>query len=147
MLIGIDARMTPELLYTLAQMGHGDELVLADTNFPAASTAARCVIDTPLQLPGLDATAAAEVICSVFPLDAYVPFCALRMEVDDKPDEMTAAHKAVFDVLARNMPSGAALGSLERQDFYKRANTAYAVVQCTETSGFGCFILKKGVVF
>lgn len=147
MLIGIDARMTPDLLQCLARMGHGDELVLADVNFPADSTARHCVIDTPLHLPGLDAASAAELICSVFPLDGYVPHCAYRMEVDDKPDEMTGAHTAVFDILSRQMPDGAGLGSLERQEFYRRAKTAFAVVHCSETTGFGCFILKKGVVF
>ena len=57
------------------------------------------------------------------------------------------AHKAVFDVLARNMPAGAALGSLERQDFYKHARHCFAVVQCSEDRPFGCFILRKGVIF
>ena len=147
MLIGIDARMTPELLYCLARMGHGDELVLADTNFPAASTAAHCVVKTPIQLPGLDAAGAAGLICSVFPLDGYVPHAALRMEVDERPDEITEAHRAAFDVLERHLPDGGGLGSLERQDFYARAKTTFAVVQCTEARAFGCFILRKGVVF
>ena len=147
MLIGIDARMTPELLVCLARMGHGNELVIADTNYPAATTAAHCTIRKPLQLPGLDAAEAAELICTLFPLDGFVKYCALRMEVDNHPDEITESHAAVFDILRAHMPEGAGLGSLERQDFYAHARTCYAVIQCTEARPWGNFILRKGVVF
>ncbi len=147
MLLGIDARMTPDLLDCLARMGHGDELALVDTNYPAASTAAHCAIREPVQLTGLDAAEAADLITSVMPLDAFVPTCALRMEVDGQPDEVTDAHRAVWDVIEARMPEGAATGSIERQDYYAHAKTCFAVVQCTEARAFGCFILRKGVVF
>lgn len=147
MLIGIDARMTPELLHLLARMGHGDELVLADTNYPAASTAAFCVTKEVVHLAGLDAGGAADLITSVMPLDQYVEHCALRMEVDNAPDEVNDAHRAAFEVIEARMPEGAATGSIERQDFYARARNCFGVVQCTEARPFGCFILRKGVVF
>lgn len=146
MLIGIDARMTPDLLYCLARMGHGDELVLADTNFPAVSTARHCTVPEPIQLAGIDAAGAAEVVTALMPLDDFTENAAWRMEVDGAPDRLTDAHAAVFAVLKRATPPGAGLGSLARPAFYERANRAFAVVHCTETGGFGCFILRKGVV-
>ena len=147
MLLGIDARMTPELLSCLARMGHGDEIALVDSNYPAATSAATCVIPDPIRLTGLDAAAAADVITSVMPLDPFVPECALRMEVDGQPDEVTEAHRVVWDVIEARMPEGAGTGSIERQDFYAHAKTCFAVVQCSEARPYGCFILRKGVVF
>ncbi|MXQ09216.1 ribose ABC transporter [Alphaproteobacteria bacterium GH1-50] len=147
MLLGIDARMTPDLLSCLARMGHGDEIALVDSNYPAASTAAHCVIREPIQLTGLDAAEAARLITSVMPLDPFVPHCALRMEVDGQPDEVTDVHRAVFDIIEERMPEGAGTASIERQDYYAHARTCFAVVQCSEARAFGCFILRKGVVF
>lgn len=147
MLIGIDAKMTPELLYALALMGHGDEIVIADANFPAASMAASCTIDAPINLPGLDAPAAARLITSLLPIDAFVDFGALRMEIDGAPDEIGEVHAEVWAVLEAAKPAEAALGSIERQDFYARAKAAFAVVHTGEARPFGCFILRKGVVF
>ncbi len=147
MLIGIDARMTPDLLATLARMGHGDEIALVDSNYPASATAAHCVVRDPIQLAGLDAAEAADLITGVMPLDQFVPTCALRMEVDGSPDEVTDVHRAVFEIVESRMPEGAATGSIERQDYYRHARTCFAVVQCSEARAFGCFILRKGVVF
>ena len=147
MLLGIDARLTPDLLHCLARMGHGDEIALVDSNYPAASTAAHCVVREPIQLTGLDAAEAADLITGVMPLDPFVDHCALRMEVDGQPEEVTEAHRAVWDVIAPRMPEGAATGSIERQAYYAHARTCFAVVQCSEARAFGCFILRKGVVF
>lgn len=147
MLLGIDARMTPDLLFCLSRMGHGDEIALVDANYPAASTAAHCVVQDPIQLTGLDAASAADLITSVMPLDQFVPHCALRMEVDGQPDEVTQTHRAVWDVIEKRMPAGAGTGSIERQAYYAHAQTCFAVVQCSEARAFGCFILRKGVVF
>lgn len=147
MLIGIDARMTADLLYCLAQMGHGDEIVVADRNYPSASTAAHCCIPEVIQLPGLNAAEAADLITSVMPLDSFTDYAALRMQVDNRPDEITEAHQAVWDVLTPRLPEGAKLSSIERQSFYGHAQNAFAIVQTTEDKPFGCFILRKGVVF
>ena len=147
MLLGIDERMTPDLLFCLARMGHGDEIALVDSNYPAASTAAHCIIHDPIQLTGLDAAEAADLITSVMPLDQFVPHCALRMEVDEQPDVVTEAHRAVWGVIEERMPEGAGTGSIERQAYYAHAQTCFAVVQCSEKRAFGCFILRKGVIF
>ncbi|MGV6848540.1 MAG: RbsD/FucU family protein [Marinibacterium sp.] len=147
MLIGLDARMTPDLLYALARMGHGDEIVVADANFPAASTARHCQMDRPIDLTNMTAPAAIGLICTLLPLDAFVPEGALRMEVDGAPDQVDEVHAEAWAVVNANNPDGAGLGSIERQAFYARARGAFAVAHTAEARPFGCFILRKGVVF
>jgi len=131
-LIGIDALMPPDLLFCLARMGHGDEIVVADSNYPSESTACHCIEKSVIQLPGLNASDAIKLISSVMPLDYFTEYAALRMEVD---------------VLEKVKPNEANLASIERQSFYTQARKAFAVVQTTEVRPFGCFILRKGVVF
>ena len=147
MLIGIDPRFTAELLHCLASLGHGDEIVIADSNFPSHSTALETDFGTPIELPGMMASEAVELITQLMPLDDFVPECALRMQVDGDPDTLTEAHKDVFAVLEKVKPAKAGLGSIERQDFYARAKRAYAVIRTGENRAYGCFILRTGVVF
>jgi len=147
MLIGIDARMSPQLLFCLARMGHGDEIVVADSNYPVEAAARHCVEKSVIQLTGLNASEAIGLIPSVMPLDYFTEYAALRMEVDDNPNEMTEAHAAAWDILEKIKPDEANLASIERQLFYKQASKAFAVVHTTEVRPFGCFILRKGVVF
>ncbi len=147
MLIGIDANMTPDLLDCLMRMGHGDEIVVADANFPAASTAARTHWGEVIHMPAMDAPAVIRLITGIMPLDGFTDACALRMQIDDAPEEMGEVHQQAFDILNAAKPEGAALGSIERQDFYARANRAFAVVACPDRRPYGCFILRKGVIF
>ena len=147
MLIGIDAKMPPDLLFCLARMGHGDELVIADSNFPAESSANHCIETQVIQLPGMNAAEAISLITTVMPLDYFTEYAVLRMEVDNKPDEMNDAHKEAWDVLERIKPKEAHLASIERQSFYEKARKAFVVVQTTESRPYSCFILRKGVVF
>ncbi len=147
MLIGIDANMTPDLLDCLMRMGHGDEIVVADANFPAASIAAHTHWGDVIHLPATDAPAATRLITKLMPLDGLSDFCALRMEIDDAPDEMGQVHTQVCAVLDAAMPVGAKHGHIERQNFYARAASAFAVVATTDIRPYGCFILRKGVIF
>lgn len=147
MLTGIDPRMPPRLLYCLARMGHGDEIVVADSNYPSETAALHCVETKVIYLAGLNASDAIGLITSVMPLDYFTDYAVLRMEVDNKPTEMTEAHRAAWDVLEKVKPDEANLGSIERQSFYKHARKAFALVQTTDVRPFGCFILRKGVVF
>ena len=147
MLLGIDARMPPRLLYCLARMGHGDEIVVADSNYPSETTAQHCVEKSVIYLPGMNTSEAIDIITSVMPLDYFSDYAVLRMEVDGKPEEKTDAHSTAWDVLAKVKPSEAYLTSMERQSFYEQAKNAFVVVQTTEVRPFGCFILRKGVVF
>ena len=147
MLIGIDRRMTPDLLRCLALMGHGDEIVIADANFPSQSTARHCAVNVALNLPGLGAAQAAELITQVMPLDGFFDYSALRMEIDGQPDLMSEAHDEVWAALKPRLPDNGKLASIERQEFYSHARRAFAVVHTAESRPFGCFILRKGVVF
>ena len=83
MLINIDPLLSPELLSLMQSMGHGDNLVLCDANFPAHSNNSKVV-----RLDGIDIPRAAKAILSVFPLDSFIPHPVLRMEIDEKPDEI-----------------------------------------------------------
>ncbi|MDB2324527.1 ribose ABC transporter [Alphaproteobacteria bacterium] len=147
MLINIDPNCTPELLYCLAQMGHGDELVIADRNFPANSTAAKTDFQQTIQMPGFSALTAIKTITSLLPLDGFVDHAAIRMEIDGQPDEMNESHQQVFAYLKTVIPNGAGLGHIPRLDFYARAKGAYAVVQTSEDIPYGCYLLRKGVIF
>ncbi len=147
MLHGINPAISPELLYILARMGHGDELVLVDANYPAASTAQTCTVPDVVTYPGMSSAEVADLITELMPLDNFHTYGALRMEVDEQPNEVNAVHQDVFAVLTPRLPEGATLGSIERQAFYAKAKTCFAVVQCSEMRAFGCFILRKGVIF
>ena len=147
MLIGIDRNMTPPLMDALMRMGHGDEIVVADANFPADSIAAGTRIGAPIHLAGLDAPAAVDLITKYMPLDGFTEACAWRMEIDDAPDELGEVHEMTFERITERMPEGAGLAAIPRPDFYPRAARAFAVVATAEARPYGCFILRKGVVF
>ena len=142
MLKGIDPLLNADLLHILRAMGHGDDLALVDRNFPAASVARRLVT-----LDGVDIPRAGRAILSVFPLDSFVDKPALRMEVVGKPNEVPKVQremqKVINDAEGRDWP----MGSLERFAFYEEARKAFAVVATGENRGYGCFLLKKGVIF
>ncbi|MBJ6128402.1 RbsD/FucU family protein [Microvirga splendida] len=141
MLKNIDPLLSPDLLMVLRSMGHGDEIVVVDANFPAASMAQRLV-----RLDGLTVTAVTDAILSVMPLDDFVPEAAWRMEVVGDPQ----AEQPIFDefraILASREGPGCRLASLERFAFYERAKAAYAIVATGEGRLYGNIILKKGVV-
>ena len=147
MLIGINANMTPDLLDCLMRMGHGDEIVVADANYPAASTAAHTHWGEVIHMPAMDAPAVIKLITDMMPLDAFSDACAYRMQIDNAPDEMGTVHEDAFTILTTAKPDDAKLGSIERQDFYARAQGAFAVVASVDPRAFGCFILRKGVIF
>lgn len=136
-----------ELLTILAEMGHGDDLVLADRNFPAASTAASTVSGRLVQLAGVDTTEAARAILTLFPLDSFVPAPVRRMGVVDDPTAVHDVHSAMQAVVDEAEGQAVTIETVERFAFYEAARNAYAVVQTTEDRPYGCFILKKGVVF
>ncbi len=147
MLTGIDPDMPADLLDCLMRMGHGDEIVIADANFPATSTAAHTHWGEVITLPAFSAPRAIELVTTVMPLDGFHDYCALRMEIDNAPDEMGAVHNEAFAILKAAKPDDAQLASLERQDFYVQAKHAFAVVTTSDMRPFGCFILRKGVIF
>ena len=145
MLIKIDPILSPELLFTLRTMGHGDKLVLADANFPANS-----MNKNVIRLDGVNIKDAAKAILSVFPLDSFIVSqggtAANRMEVDDKPNELTETHKEFIKAVKDVSGESWKVGSIERQSFYNEAKKSYAIVITTDARPFGCFILTKGVI-
>lgn len=146
MLKNIHPLLTPELLYVLRAMGHGDELVLADCNFPSDSIATQTAYGNLIRLDGSTLPEVAEAVLSVLPLDSFVEYPMLHMEVVGQPTEVLAVHEEVQTIVAQNSDRPWAMGSLERHAFYNRARRAYAVVGTGERRGYGCFIFTKGVI-
>lgn len=141
MLKGLDPILSPDLLYTLRAMGHGDEIVIADANYPAEAMGLPVI-----RLDGLSATAVLEAVLSVMPLDTFVPEAAWRMEVVGDPDAEQPIFADFRDALGKHEGSAFQLGSLERFEFYVRAKTCFAVVATGERRLYGNIILKKEVV-
>ncbi|WP_181708350.1 RbsD/FucU family protein [Chthonobacter rhizosphaerae] len=147
MLKGLSPLLTPDLLRLIATMGHGDDLVVADRNFPAASVAAHTVTGQLVELPMAQNGPVLEAILSLFPLDSFVEKPIHHMQVVGEPDTVLEVHQEAAAIAARAEGRPVALGSIERFAFYEAARQAYAVVQTGETRPYGCFILKKGVIF
>ncbi|MGD9639323.1 MAG: RbsD/FucU family protein [Alphaproteobacteria bacterium] len=145
MLKNINTLLTPELLYVLQSMGHGDEIVLCDANFPAYSIAAETVYGEVIRLDGADAPSVAKAILSVMPLDTFVKDAAFGMEVVGNPDEVPEVQRLVQKEIDEAEPNFR-LAPIERMAFYERSKKAYAVVASSERRLYGCFIFKKGVV-
>ena len=147
MLKGLDPLLDAELLYLLAAMGHGDDLALVDRNFPADSVARATVSGRLVRQDGVDTTAMARAILSLFPLDSFVEAPVRRMEVVGEPDSLLEVHQDMQKVANQAEGREVTMISLERFAFYEAAKGAYAVVATAEARPYGCFILKKGVVF
>ena len=146
MLKGLDNRLNADVLYALRAMGHGDTLVISDTNFPADSIARETVLGSLLRMENLTCAQAVEAVLSVLPLDTFVDDFAGRMEVvgDAARIEPVQAEVQLAIDAAEGRPRP--MISIERFDFYDRAKTAYAVIQTGERRFYGCFILRKGVI-
>ena len=139
MLKGIAPCVGPELLKVLAEMGHGDELVLADAHFPGHSIGRRV-----LRADGVTITMLLDGIVPLFELDGYAPPLAMMAAVPgDQLDP--AVERDYLMAIRRNVPGAPAPERVERFAFYERAKSAYAVVMTGETRKYGNIILKKGV--
>ena len=122
-------------------MGHGDKLILCDSNFPAYSMNSRVH-----RIDGVNAARAAEAILSVFPLDSFVDSPIQRMEIDGNPDQLNEVHQEIIDITKKISGEHWKIPSIERFKFYDEAKKAFAIITTNETRPFGCFILTKGVV-
>jgi L-fucose mutarotase len=146
MLKSIDPILNADVLHALRAMGHGDDLIIADTNFPADSVARQTVLGRLLRIDGVTAARAAKAILSVFPLDAFVDKPALRMEVIGKPSEVPAVQAEVQKEIDAAEGRAWPMGGVERFAFYDLARKAYCVIQTGERRFYGCFVFKKGVI-
>lgn len=140
MLKGIPSILSPELLKTLMEMGHGDEIVIGDGNFPAATCAKRLVRCDGHNVPEL-----LNAILKFFPLDRYVdaPVALMAVVPGDPKPEIWNTYQ---EIINRYEPIHNRMEQVERFEFYERAKKAYAVIATGEKAVYANIILKKGVV-
>jgi L-fucose mutarotase len=145
MLKGIDPLLTPDLLKVLAEMGHGDEIVIADANF-TATTLGRG--KTVIQVPGIGVLRMCEAVLSLLPLDAAVDCPVACMQVGGTPDGYRSALQR--QVQQRLAEAGWAVPqqveAVERFAFYDRVRRAHAIVLTGELQPYANFVFKKGVI-
>ena len=138
MLKGIPKIISPELLKIMAEMGHGDEIVIGDGNFPGASIGQR-----PVRCDGHDAPALLEAMLKLFPLDTYAKTVYLMEKVPGDTVE-TPIWDTYAELIAPYTDEKPEM--IERFAFYERAKKAYCVIQTGESALYANVILKKGVV-
>jgi L-fucose mutarotase len=141
MLKGIPSILSPELLKILMEMGHGDEIILADGNFPAASIANKLI-----RCDGHDIPQLLDAVLKLFPLDPYVDSPVSLMQVVPGDPVETPIWDVYKDIIKKNEPENNKFEYIERFAFYERAKKAYAVVATGEKALYANIILKKGVV-
>ena len=125
----------------LAQMGHGDTLVVADANFPAVSVARRLV-----RLDGVDTSVALRAVLTLLPIDQYVTCPAAVMAVVDDPDATPETYGDFQRILDAAEGRHVDMERVERFAFYERARQAFGVVATSELRLYGNIILSKGVI-
>jgi L-fucose mutarotase len=146
MLKGLDNRLNADVLGALRAMGHGDYVVVVDTNFPADSIARATTHGRLLRMENLTSAQAIDAILSVLPLDTFVPDFAGRMQVVDDPVAVPEVQAEVQVVVDRAEGTSRPLPGVERFAFYDLARGAYGVIQTGERRFYGCFMLRKGVI-
>ena len=141
MLKGVPSVIPADLMHVLMSMGHGDEIVLADGNFPAAACAQRLVA-----IPGHGVPVVLEAILRFFPLDTYVEDRAVVMSVVPGDSTVPVIWNEYRRLLAAAEGREVALTEMERMAFYERARRSFAIAATSETALYANLILKKGVV-
>ncbi|MCD8013358.1 MAG: fucose isomerase [Lachnospiraceae bacterium] len=144
MLKNISKRLTGDMLKILCDMGHGDEIVIADANFPAETMGKRVI-----RCPGMDGSQFLEAILPLFPLDTYTERPAVVMELTDGDKAKGMKEPVIWDAYAKllkNAGENADFERMERFAFYERAKKAYVVIQTGEERQYGNLLLVKGVV-
>ncbi|MGG1679809.1 RbsD/FucU family protein [Neobacillus sp. NRS-1170] len=141
MLKEIPSIISPELMKTLMEMGHGDEIVLADGNFPSVSHAQRIIRCDGNGIPEL-----LTAILEFFPLDTYVECPVACMAVVPGDTIQPVIWKDYEDIIDRQFEHSCPFEYIERSLFYERSKKAFAVVATSETALYANIILKKGVI-
>jgi len=138
MLKGISPLLSPDLLKTLAEMGHGDEIILADAHFPGHALNARV-----LRADGIAIASLLRAIIPLFELDSYAPPLVMMAAVEG--DQLDPSVEARYRAALFGDWDGPAIERIGRFDFYERAKAAFAIVMTGETAKYGNILLKKGV--
>lgn len=141
MLKGISKYLSPELLFHLYKMGHGDELVLADAFYPGDTMNKRVI-----RADGIGIVDLLDGILPLFNLDSYVSNPVLMMAVPSSDTPDPAVEKSYRAVIDKYYPDTPWIGKLERFEFYERSKSAYAVLMTGETTKYGNIIIRKGVI-
>ena len=141
MLKGIPPIISPDLMKVLMEMGHGDEIVLADGNFPAASCAQRLIRADGHNIPEL-----LDAILELLPLDQYVEKASALMEVVPGDSTKPTIWDHYQSIVKSQDENFIGFEMMERFAFYERSKTAYAIVATSEKSTYANIILKKGVL-
>lgn len=147
MLKNVPAFIDADLLWVLAAMGHGDELAVVDRNFPARSVALETQSGKLITLGGMDAPDSIGGILELMPLDSFVDAPLKWMDSSVEPGVVLPVHADVLEVCRRAEGNEVKHAVIERHQFYAAAKKCFAVVQNSENRPYGCFILKKGVVY
>lgn len=143
MLKGVPAILSPQLLKVLCEMGHGDEIVIADGNFPAESMGKDAVV---LRADGHGVPEILDAVLKMIPLDQYVETPAALMEVVPGDDCVPVIWEQYRALLEENGEDPAHIEMMERFAFYERAKKAYAIIATGESAIYANILLKKGVV-
>lgn len=141
MLKNIPKNLSPELIKTLMEMGHGDEIIIADGNYPAASNARNLI--------RLDGTAIPDLLKSIlifFPLDNYVESAITLMKVAEEDSITPDIWRKYKEIVKLSNAENTAIELVERYNFYERGKHAYAIVATGEEAMYANILLKKGVV-
>ena len=145
MLKKVSKLLTGDMLKVLCDMGHGDEIVIADANFPAETVAQRLI-----RVPGIDAVTLCEAILDVFPLDSYSAYPAALMDLTDSDKKKGMPVPGIWaeyeELLSDVSKKQVEIERMERYAFYERAKKAFAVIQTGEEKQYGNLILVKGVI-
>lgn len=140
MLVGISPLFSPELLATIYEMGHGDELVLADAHFPGESQGVDVIRADGLKIPNL-----LEAILPLFALDTHEDYSVFMMAPVDGDTADPSVEVGYRKIIDAHWPNTPPVAKLERFEFYERAQESYAIVQTGDTRTYSNIIIKKGV--
>ena len=142
MLKGISKIMSPDLIKTLCEMGHGDEIVIADGNFPSANLGKRII-----RADGIGGAEILDAVMSLIPLDTYAEPNMILMNLTPSDEgRINPTIWAEYEKIANEHDKNVKIGSIDRFEFYERAKNAYAVIATGEEAVYANIILKKGVI-
>lgn len=141
MLYHIPSLITPELLYAMKAMGHGDELLITDANFPATSHGRECI-----RLSGVDSSEALSAILTLLPIDTFVDNPFTTMETVDHPDIIPPTVEDFTQIIRNKTQFTSSPKGLERFEFYERAKKSFVIIQTSDIRPYANIIVKKGVI-
>lgn len=146
MLKNIDPLLSADLLFALRSMGHGNDIIIGDANFPGDAIARETTLGRVIRTDSVSTAQIVKAILSVMPLDTFVEDAAGRMQLVHAADEIPPVQQEVQDAIDASDEAAPKLLAIERFAFYERAKQAYCVIQTGERRPYGCIALRKGVV-